>query len=239
MITGKNLFLEYENKNENKIVLHNVSFEIQKGYITSFIGMSGAGKTTLLKCIANLNNDYTGKILLDGNNIKGFSKKEKIQNIGMVAQHYNLFFNMSVLKNCVHPMMNVLGFSEQKATSKALKILEEFDIASLKDQGPTNISGGQQQRVAIARALCLDSQYILFDEPTSALDPQSSKFLEKLFKDLCAVGKTIILCSHDMSFVNNVSNKIYFMEKGEIVDCLDKKQENIVNSGKIKDFLVM
>ena len=80
MITGKNLFLEYENKNENKIVLHNVSFEIQKGYITSFIGMSGAGKTTLLKCIANLNNDYTGKILLDGNNIKGFSKKEKIQN---------------------------------------------------------------------------------------------------------------------------------------------------------------
>ena len=233
MIKGKNIIL----KKGNKTILSDVSFEIKKGRITSFIGKSGAGKTSLLKCVANLNSDYQGTILLSDKDIKEFSKKQKAKHIGFVAQKFNLFEHMTVLQNCIQPMMIVLGMSKEIATQKAIETLKSLDIEHLKNTYPKKISGGQQQRVAIARALCLEPEALLFDEPTSALDPQSTISLQKLVKQLCDKGITIAMSSHDMFFLKDILDCVYFLQDGKVVDFFDAKDGFWDKSGKIADFI--
>ena len=233
MIMGKNIKLKFN----DKAILNDLSFSVAKGRITSFIGKSGAGKTTLLKCIANINNDYSGEILLENKNIKKLSNKERVKHIGFVAQQFNLFPNMTVLKNCIHPMMTVLGTTEKEALTKAVDVLESLEIDSLKDEYPSKLSGGQQQRVAIARALCVEPEVLLLDEPTSALDPQSTGSLQNLIKQLKDKGITIALSSHDMPFVKGVFDIVYFLQDGKIVDFVDTQSCDLFKSGKITEFL--
>ena len=233
MIKGNNIVLKYI----DKAVLREVSFEIPKGRITSFIGKSGAGKTSLLMCVANLSNHYEGQLTFKGKAIKEFTNKERVKHIGFVAQQFNLFPHMTVWQNCMHPMMTVLGLSEREAEEKAYQVLKALDMSEHKQKHPSKISGGQQQRVAIARALCMEPEVLLFDEPTSALDPESTRSLQNLLKELLKSDVTIALSSHDMPFVKSILDRVYFLENGKVVDFADMPDEPPVEGGRIHDFL--
>ena len=158
-------------KNE---VLKDIDFTVNKGDVISIIGASGSGKSTLLRCINLLETPTAGEIIYDGRNVADRKVKahEYRSHVGMVFQSFNLFNNMTVLKNCMVGQMKVLGRSKAEAEKNALYYLEKVGMAPYINAKPRQISGGQKQRVAIARALAMNPEVLLFDEPTSALDPE-------------------------------------------------------------------
>jgi len=233
MVIGKDICVEIDGKK----ILKSIDFKILNGRITSFVGRSGSGKTTLLKCICNLINDYSGSLALNGKKIRDLSNEERVKHIGFATQHFDLFPNMTVLQNCMHPQIEVLKKTREQALNKAIQILESLSIENLKNKYPANISGGQKQRVAIARALCLEPELLLLDEATSALDPESTKSFQKILKDLIRNGITIALCSHDMPFIRSILDIVYFVENGEIKDSYDMSTDILENKEKLFNFL--
>ena len=155
-------------------VLRDIDFTVKKGDVISIIGASGSGKSTLLRCVNLLETPSSGQILYHGTDVagRGVNAPEYRSHVGMVFQSFNLFNNMSVLKNCMVGQMKVLKRSKEEARQQALKYLEKVGMAPYINAKPRQISGGQKQRVAIARALAMDPEVLLFDEPTSALDPE-------------------------------------------------------------------
>jgi ABC-type polar amino acid transport system ATPase subunit len=237
MISGKRVSWKYKSKKEAPFVLKDVSFELRKGRITTFMGQSGAGKTTLLKCIANLHSHYEGIITYHGQDIKSLTSIARTSTIGFVQQQFHLFPHLSVLKNCTYALVKVLGTKQIDAEQKAIEILDALGMQAFIKSFPSQLSGGQQQRVAIARALALHPEVLLLDEPTSALDPDSKRNLESLLLDLNARGITLVLSSHDMPFIRRIMDYVYFMEKGELVEEWDRNKEDLVSTKKIKQFL--
>ena len=237
MIYGKKISWRYKSKKQSLQILKDVSFELKKGRITTFMGQSGAGKTTLLKCIANLHSHYEGKITYEGENIKNFSPIERASKIGFVLQQFHLFPHLCVLKNCTHALIHALGMENVEAEYRALEVLNALNMESFIHSFPSQLSGGQQQRVAIARALVLQPKVLLLDEPTSALDPESKKSLESLLLDLNAKGITIGISSHDMPFIRKIMDYVYFMEQGELIEEWDKKTDDLASKEKIQQFL--
>jgi len=237
MIHGKNIALSYKNKKNSSLVLKEVSFEIRKGRITTFMGPSGAGKTSLLKCIGNLNTHYGGIITCQEKDVKTFTALERASTIGFVLQQFHLFPHLTVLRNCTYALVHVLGMPEKEAEVRALEILHVLHMERFIQNYPSQLSGGQQQRVAIARALVLQPDILLMDEPTSALDPESKHSLEMLLLDLNARGLTLVLSSHDMPFIGRIMDYIYFMEQGELMEEWDCKSNPLASFGKIKQFL--
>lgn len=237
MISGKNISWKYKSKTSSSLVLKNISFEIRKGRITTFMGQSGAGKTTLLKCIANLNSEYEGIITCNGNDIANFNALERATTIGFVLQQFHLFPHLSVIKNCTYALVNTMRINEVEAVEIAKEILNLLGMQSFLNSFPSQLSGGQQQRVAIARALVLRPEILLLDEPTSALDPESKKDLETILLQLSGKGITIALSSHDMPFIRKVMDYTYFMEQGELIEEWDQKVETLASKEKIKQFL--
>jgi polar amino acid transport system ATP-binding protein len=233
MINGKSLSL----KHKNNLILNNITFALEPGRITLFIGPSGAGKTSLLQCIANLNTHYTGTITADGIAIKTLSAKARAHTVGFIFQHFNLFPHMSALENCMHPLITVMGMSNIDAQSKALNKLALVHMQEHSQKKPHQLSGGQQQRIAIARALCLEPKVLLCDEPTSALDPISSKQLALLLKELKAQGIAIGISSHDMGFVRALMDYVYLLENGCIIETLDIKHEALDQKRQLQAFL--
>lgn len=237
MICGKNISWKYKNKKQSSLILKEVSFELKKGRITTFMGPSGAGKTTLLKCIANLHSHYEGIITYEGEDIKTLSPVDRASAIGVVLQQFHLFPHLSVLKNCTYALLNVIGLKETEAERRAIEILDILGMRSFMHSFPSQLSGGQQQRIAIARALVLQPKILLLDEPTSALDPESKKSLESLLLDLNATGITIAISSHDMPFIRKIMDDVYFLEKGELIEKWDRETDNLESKEKIKEFL--
>lgn len=213
MITTKNLTLQLK----HKTVLNNVSITLPQGAITAFIGQSGAGKTSLLKCLANLYR-YHGDVLYQGNPLKKLTVQQRVHAVGFVFQQFHLFNHMSVLHNCVQPQVVALKIPWQRAEKKALAVLDSLGLLAHAQAYPHQLSGGQQQRVAIARALVLEPKVLLFDEPSSALDPQATKQLAQLLKDLNKKGVTVGLCSHDVAFIKDLSDCVYLVDGGKVVD---------------------
>ena len=155
-------------------VLRDIDFTVSKGDVISIIGASGSGKSTLLRCINLLETPSSGEILYHGENVTGKSVNaaKYRSHVGMVFQSFNLFNNMTVLKNCMVGQMKVLGRSKDEAHEQAMRYLEKVGMAPYVNAKPRQLSGGQKQRVAIARALAMNPEVLLFDEPTSALDPE-------------------------------------------------------------------
>lgn len=155
-------------------VLRDIDFSVNTGDVTTIIGSSGSGKSTLLRCINLLETPTSGEIMYHGENIdklKGGASAYR-SHVGMVFQSFNLFNNMTVLKNCMIGQTKVLGKSRAEAKKAALHFLGKVGMAPYINAKPSQLSGGQKQRVAIARALAMNPEVLLFDEPTSALDPQ-------------------------------------------------------------------
>ena len=199
-------------------VLRDIDFTVKKGDVISIIGASGSGKSTLLRCINLLETPSSGQILYHGTDVagRGVNAPEYRSHVGMVFQSFNLFNNMTVLKNCMVGQMKVLKRSKEEARQQALKYLEKVGMAPYINAKPRQISGGQKQRVAIARALAMDPEVLLFDEPTSALDPEMVGEVLNVMQALAQEGMTMLVVTHEMAFARDVSSQVVFMHQGVI-----------------------
>ena len=201
-------------------VLRDIDFTVKKGDVISIIGASGSGKSTLLRCVNLLETPSSGQILYHGIDVagRGVNAPEYRSHVGMVFQSFNLFNNMSVLKNCMVGQMKVLKRSKEEAQQQALKYLEKVGMAPYINAKPRQISGGQKQRVAIARALAMDPEVLLFDEPTSALDPEMVGEVLNVMQALAQEGMTMLVVTHEMAFARDVSSQVVFMHQGVICE---------------------
>ena len=201
-------------------VLRDIDFTVKKGDVISIIGASGSGKSTLLRCVNLLETPSSGQILYHGTDVagRGVNAPEYRSHVGMVFQSFNLFNNMSVLKNCMVGQMKVLKRSKEEARQQALKYLEKVGMAPYINAKPRQISGGQKQRVAIARALAMGPEVLLFDEPTSALDPEMVGEVLAVMRDLAQSGLTMLVVTHEMGFARDVSKQVVFMDNGIIAE---------------------
>ena len=199
-------------------VLRDIDFLVHPGAVTSIIGASGSGKSTLLRCINLLETPTSGEILFHGENImacRGGAPAYRAK-VGMVFQSFNLFDNMSVLRNCMVGQTKVLKKSKAEAEENAMRYLKKVGMDPYINARPRQLSGGQKQRVAIARALAMDPEVLLFDEPTSALDPEMVGEVLSVMRDLASEGITMLVVTHEMAFARDVSNHVVFMCDGVI-----------------------
>lgn len=224
-------------------VLDNVSLKINKGEVVSIIGPSGSGKSTLLRSIIDLEEVDGGKILIEEYDITDKSlnkakKKETLLKTGMVFQNFNLFPHMSVRNNITRTLKVVKKASNDEAKIITEKVLIKVGLLDKIDNFPNELSGGQKQRVAIARAMALNPDILLFDEPTSALDPELVKEVLDIIKKLKDEKTTMLIVSHEMKFVKDISDKVIVMENGKILEegTPEKIFENS-SSERVREFL--
>ena len=210
-IKVENLYKKYS---ESEMILKNVNLEIEKGEVISIIGASGGGKSTLLRCLIGLEEIDSGTIIVPEKN-----------KMGMVFQSFNLFPHMTALQNIMESLIVVDKIEKSKAKEIALNLLEKVGLKERANFYPKALSGGQKQRVAIARALAKNPELLLFDEPTSALDPEMVKEVEAVIEELRNTSEiTMIIVSHEIDFVNQISDRIIVMENGQVKEIIDKRK---------------
>ena len=204
-------------------VLQGVDLTVEKGDVVAILGPSGSGKTTLLRCLNFLETADSGSLVLDGEtfDLADASPAEVARlrkKTAFVFQNYNLFRNKTALQNVTEGLIVARKMPRQQAEEIGRKMLAKVGLADRGDYYPRQLSGGQQQRVAIARALATDPEILYFDEPTSALDPELTGEVLSVMRQLAEEGMTMLVVTHEMGFVRNVSSKTVFMENGVVVE---------------------
>jgi ABC-type polar amino acid transport system ATPase subunit len=211
-------------------VLKGVSIEVTRGEKLSIIGPSGSGKTTLLRCVNYLEKPTSGHVWVDGTligerQVNGrfvhLSDRELAREraeIGFVFQRFNLFPHLTALENVSVAPRRVLGVPKPTAEQRAMAMLEKVGLAHKAFEYPEHLSGGQQQRVAIARVLAMQPKLMLFDEATSALDPELIGEVLKVMRELALEGRTMLIVTHEIQFAAEVSDRVIFMDGGQIVE---------------------
>ena len=201
-------------------VLKGINTEVQKGEVVVVIGPSGSGKSTFLRCLNLLETPTAGSIYVDGAEITDPKCDINLhrQKMGMVFQHFNLFNNMTILRNMTLAPMTLLKKSKEDAEAQALALLRRVGLEDKANAYPSQLSGGQKQRIAIVRALCMDPEVMLFDEPTSALDPEMVGEVLEVMKELAQDGMTMVVVTHEMGFAREVGSRVLFMDEGVIME---------------------
>ena len=201
-------------------VLKGINAEVQKGEVVVVIGPSGSGKSTFLRCLNLLETPTGGSIFVDGVEITDPKCDINLhrQKMGMVFQHFNLFNNMTILRNMTLAPMTLLKKSKEDAEAQALALLRRVGLEDKANAYPSQLSGGQKQRIAIVRALCMDPEVMLFDEPTSALDPEMVGEVLDVMKELAQDGMTMVVVTHEMGFAREVGSRVLFMDEGVIME---------------------
>ncbi|WP_034536436.1 amino acid ABC transporter ATP-binding protein [Carnobacterium inhibens] len=201
-------------------VIRNFDFTIEAGEIVTLVGESGTGKTTLMRLLNQLEQADNGTITVDdhylcretpGGKIEYASKKERVSysnQIGMVFQDYQLFPNLTVMKNCIEAPLDQKLMTKEQAIKKAELLLKQMNILDKKDVYPSTLSGGQQQRAAIARSMMLNPKIICFDEPTSALDRDSANEVGKMIQSIASSGTGILIVTHDIEFAEKFGTRV-------------------------------
>ncbi len=201
-------------------VLDEITEEIHQGEVVSIIGPSGSGKSTFLRCLNLLEKPSSGRVIFEGTDIT--DKKVNIdlhrQKIGMVFQHFNVFPHLTVLENITITPRLEKKVPKAEIEAKALGLLKKVGLEEKANEYQRKLSGGQKQRLAIVRALAMDPDVILFDEPTSALDPEMVKEVLEVIKDLAVNGMTIVIVTHEMGFAKQISDRVLFMDGGNICE---------------------
>ena len=199
-------------------VLKGIDIDIAAGEVVAIIGSSGSGKSTFLRCMNLLETPTGGEICWHGKNIMTEidSLYQYRASVGMVFQQFNLYNNMTVLRNCTLPQMKVLGRKKEEAERIAREYLDRVGMLAYQNARPSQISGGQKQRVAIARALSMNPEVLLFDEPTSALDPEMVGEVLAVMQQLAQEGMTMLVVTHEMAFARDVSTRVVYMKDGVI-----------------------
>lgn len=193
-------------------ILKGIDLDINQGEVVSIIGASGGGKSTFLRCLIDLETIDDGEINVPERN-----------KMGMVFQSFNLFPHMTAAQNIMESLIVVDKMDKKEARKIAENLLDKVGLKEKADVYPKTLSGGQKQRVAIARALARNPEVLLFDEPTSALDPEMVNEVLNVIESLREENKniTMIIVSHEMNFVNKVSDRIFVFEKGKVKDIIN------------------
>ncbi len=204
-------------------VLKGVSVQVEDGEVVVILGPSGSGKTTLLRCLNFLETADSGELSMGdiSVNLKKANKKQILhirRKMAFVFQNYNLFANKTALENVMEGLVTARKLPRDKAREQAKEALDWVGLSDKYDYYPSRLSGGQQQRVGIARAFVLNPEVILFDEPTSALDPELVGEILDLIKRVAQKGITMIVVTHEMSFAQDVADKVIFMDEGVVVE---------------------
>ena len=236
MIDVKNLSKSFG----DHLVLDNISEHIYPGDKVVIIGPSGSGKSTFLRSLNLLEEPSAGSITFDGVEIT--SPKTDIDKVrrqmGMVFQHFNLFPNMTILKNITLAPVRTGLMSQAEANEKAMQLLKRVGLEEKANAYPNQLSGGQKQRIAIVRALAMNPKVMLFDEPTSALDPEMVGEVLNVMKELAADGMTMVVVTHEMGFAREVGNRVLFMDGGKILEQGSPAQVfGNPQNARLKDFL--
>jgi polar amino acid transport system ATP-binding protein len=202
-------------------VLENVNLSLDKGEIVSLIGSSGSGKSTLLRVLMGLLKPSAGEVTIDGQ-VVNYGSRASLKSIrdrmAIVFQQYNLFQNMDVLRNVTIAPVEIKKRPKADVDREARAILDRVGLSAKLKSYPDQLSGGQQQRVAIARALALKPEILLLDEVTAALDPELVNEVLDTVSQLAKEGITMLIVSHEMGFVREVSSRVVMMDKGQIVE---------------------
>jgi polar amino acid transport system ATP-binding protein len=198
-----------------------VSFALDKGEVVCLVGPSGSGKSTVLRVLMGLTRPTSGTVSIDGAEIDYRSKasvRAARDRMAIVFQQYNLFQNMDVLRNVTISPVKIKGRPRAEVEEEARRLLAKVGLADKVHAYPDQLSGGQQQRVAIARALALRPEILLLDEVTSALDPELVNEVLDSIRGFAAEGMTMLIVSHEMGFVREVSSKVILMDKGRVIE---------------------
>ncbi|MDP6572319.1 MAG: amino acid ABC transporter ATP-binding protein [Rhodospirillales bacterium] len=211
-------------------VLRGVNLDVEPGGVLCVIGPSGSGKSTLLRCLAYLEEDFTGRIYLEGEllgrverngalePVQGEALRRVQSKVGMVFQNFNLWPHKSALGNIIEALVVVKKVPLEEAEAVGDELLARVGLSDKRNDYPSRLSGGQQQRVAIARALAMRPRIMLFDEVTSALDPELVGEVLHVMKQLAEEGMTMLVVTHEMTFASRVANRVVFMDQGLIVE---------------------
>ena len=223
MTTDTNALVRVEHLGKSFGALHalsDINLEIQKGEVVVIIGPSGSGKSTLLRSLNLLEHPTEGKIFFEGVDITDPSVdiNKHRQKMGMVFQHFNLFPNMSILKNMAIAPMKLLKLSREQAEKEAMELLTRVGLSDRAGAYPSQLSGGQKQCIAIVRALCMHPDVMLFDEPTSALDPEMVGEVLEVMQGLAKDGMTMAVVTHEMGFAREAASRVIFMDEGKIIE---------------------
>lgn len=216
MIEVKNLCKDFGDTK----VLKDINYTINKGEKIVVVGPSGSGKSTFLRCLNLLEEPTSGEVWFEGTKINDVNCKidKHRQKMGMVFQQFNLFPNMTVLKNITYAPVKLKLLTKEEAIKRAEELLKRIGLEDKADAYPNNLSGGQKQRIAIVRALIMNPDVMLFDEPTSALDPEMVGEVLDVMKELADQGMTMVVVTHEMGFARSVGTKILFMDEGKIIE---------------------
>ena len=220
--------------------LNDCNLSINRGEVVAIIGPSGSGKSTLLRCLNLLEVPTSGSVWFDGVDItdKKIDLDLHRRKMGMVFQHFNLFPNMTVLKNLTLAPVHLKLLSKAEADEKARGMLARIGLPDKADTFPAMLSGGQKQRIAIVRALMMQPEVMLFDEPTSALDPEMVGEVLEVMKELANSGMTMVVVTHEMGFAREVADRVLFMADGKLIE--EGTPEEIFShpkSPRLQDFL--
>ena len=236
------------------LILKDISFSINEGEVLSIIGRSGCGKTTLLRSLNYLETIDDGEVYLDEELLlsNSFPKKEndiikKRIHYGLVFQSFNLFPQYTVFENIALPLRlmeqkrkkeGLPPLINQSIEEEVMDLLTKIGLENKKDFYPSELSGGQSQRVAIARAMALKPDILCFDEPTSALDPELTGEVLKVILELKEkYHLTMIIVTHEMAFAKKISDKVLFMDNGEVIEYGEPNEVFNSNNDKTKAFL--
>lgn len=242
-MTTNEVLIKTENlqKSFGKIeVLKGIDTEIKKGEVVVIIGPSGSGKSTFLRTLNLLEEPTGGHIYFEGTDITDPKVNINVhrQKMGMVFQQFNLFPNMTVLKNMTIAPVKLKKATKAEAEERALSLLDRVGLKDRANAYPSQLSGGQKQRVAIVRALCMQPDVMLFDEPTSALDPEMVGEVLDVMKALANEGMTMAVVTHEMGFAREVADRVLFIDQGIIME--EGTPEEIFGNPKsprLQDFL--
>ena len=219
LIQVRNLTKTFKSASEIH-ALNGVSTDVRRGEVVVVIGPSGSGKSTFLRCLNLLEIPTSGTITFEGVDITDPKVNINLhrQKMGMVFQHFNLFPNMTVLRNMTVAPVQLHKKPKQEAEDMARKLLQRVGLADRADAYPSQLSGRQKQRIAIVRALCMEPDVMLFDEPTSALDPEMVCEVLDVMKSLAREGMTMVVVTHEMGFAREVGDRVIFMDGGRILE---------------------
>lgn len=221
-------------------VLKSLSTMVQKGEVVSIMGPSGGGKSTFIRCLNRIEEPTSGQIYFGDIEITDphINMSEIRQDMGMVFQNFGLFPHLTALENVMLAPMKVRKVGRKEANEDGKRLLKRVELEEKAASYPDQLSGGQQQRVAIARALAMKPKVLFFDEPTSALDPEMVREVLDVMVGLVEDGMTMIVVSHEMSFIKEASSRVLVLVDGEIIE--DGPVSEVMTSPKhdrTKEFL--